>query len=432
VSVADGSLRVVRKSDSGSTWHARFSPDGRYIAYDFPQQRGSRDNDIFVLAVDGGRETGLVRHAANDVDPEWTPDGKRILFGSDRTGSMSLWSIQFADGKRVGNPQLIKADLGRDISPMGITRIGGYYYGVRTGLMDVYTAELDAETGKLIVPPSPATQRFVGSNNSPDWSPDGRELAFLSRRGFGAWGARTICILSSESGKVRELQSKLDQISWIRWSADGRSLFAMAQTSEGYGIHRINVQTGDFSPVVRTRIGWPAVWSRNGKAIIYVGESSAPKGWQILERDLETGQERELHRLAMPSYYSGAVALSRDGQQLAFVMTDVESQSIVLKAMPTAGGEARELLRLKQSEVTSGGGIVWAPDGLHVLFVRDNNLWRVSAKGGEPQKLGPMIEGTRDLHFHPDGRRIAFVAGQDKYEVWVMENFLQKEEKTQK
>lgn len=231
---------------------------------------------------------------------------------------------------------------------------------------------------------------------------------------------------------MRELQSKLDQISWIRWSPDGRSFLANAQTDEGFGIHRVNIQTGDFSPVVQTRIGWPAAWSRDAKAIYYFRESSVPKAMQLVVRDLETGEEKELHRLATPSYYSGGVALSRDGRQLAFVMTDVENQSIVLKAMPAAGGEARELLRVKQSEGGSAGGIVWSPDGLHVLFIRDNNLWRVSAKGGEPQKLGPMIEGMRDLHFHPNGRRMAFVAGQDKSEVWVMENFLPKDEKPQK
>ncbi|MCX6376441.1 MAG: hypothetical protein NTU88_10495, partial [Armatimonadetes bacterium] len=51
-------------------------------------------------------------------------------------------------------------------------------------------------------------------------------------------------------------------------------------------------------------------------------------------------------------------------------------------------------------------------------------LWSVSVQGGEPRKLDLTAENMRDLSVHPDGRQIAFTAGQTKSEVWVMENFL--------
>jgi Tol biopolymer transport system component len=51
-------------------------------------------------------------------------------------------------------------------------------------------------------------------------------------------------------------------------------------------------------------------------------------------------------------------------------------------------------------------------------------LWSISVQGGEPRKLELTAENMRDLSVHPDGRHIAFTAGRDRSEVWVMENFL--------
>jgi Tol biopolymer transport system component len=433
VSVRDGSVRILKTSERAVFDRPRFSPDGRYIAYGFPQRPGSGDDGIFLLALDSGREIPLLQQpvaqvADSGVDedcPEWTPDGRGILFRSDRAGPWAAWWIQVADGKPQGTPVLVKSDLGENFMPMGFTRNGSYYYSIRTGMSDVYVAQIDLATGKVLAPPSPASQRFVGSNNQPDWSPNGRDLLFLSSRGKTAvWARRALCVRSLESGEVRELASKLKQVNWVRWSPDGRSLLAGGNVSGEVGIYRINIQTGDFAFVVHRGLGPPAAWSRDGKEIIYL--KGAAERNSILARDLETGQERELHSVAKPSYYAGGAALSRDGQQLAFVVYG-ESRSRVLKVMPAAGGEARDLLREGQ---LSGQTIAWTPDGLGLLFTKrgpgdlKTELWRISVQGGEPRKLELAAEGMRELCLHPDGRHIAFTAGQDRSEVWVMENFL--------
>ena len=432
VSVRDGSVRVLKTFDERAPGRPRFSPDGRYIAYAYPQRPESGEQDIFVLALDGGRETPLVQHPAHDGFLDWTPDGKGILFRSDRTGTMGLWWTQVAEGKSQGTPELVKPGVGPNFSPMGFTRNGSYYYGVKTQMNDVYIAELDLATGKLISAPSLATQRLVGSNFRPDWSPDGRELVFLSQRGRGAWGPRALCVRSTESGEVRELVSKLNLVAWVRWSPDGRSLLASGQhPTGGFGRFRIDVQTGDFERIVKTTFGWPSAWSGDGKAIFYHKSDSAANRSTIVVRDLETGQEKELHSVPKgSSHYAGGLALSRDGRQLAFESS--ESGSKIIKVIPAAGGEARELLRRDGSLMhNTFGTIAWAPDGLSVLFARQTGpgsskteLWSASVQGGEPRRLELTAENMRDLSVHPDGRHIAFTAGQTRSEAWVMENFL--------
>ena len=427
VSVADGSVRVLKTTD----WIGglRFSPDGRYIAYDLEQQPGSKECDIFLLALDTGREIPLIQHPADDEVLDWTPDGKRILFRSDRSGTMGAWLIQVADGKPQGTPELVKPDLGRGFKPLGFTRNGSFYYSVRTTRSDVYIAEIDLATGKLLAPPAPATQRFEGSNETPDWSPDGRRLLFLSRRAsVAAWAPRVLCVRSMETGELSELASKLDRISWVRWSPDGRSLLAGARHSGGFGIYRIDVRTGEFSRITDWNLGGPAVWSGDGKAIIHLWQDAAAKASSIMVRDLETGRQREIHSIANSShFYASRLALSRDGRQLAFALAETQSQSKVLKVMPAAGGEARDVLR---GVPMPADLVAWTPDGLGLLFTRHSpgdpktGLWLIPLQGGEPRKLDLAAESMRDLCLHPDGRHIAFTAGQDTSEVWAMENFL--------
>jgi len=129
------------------------------------------------------------------------------------------------------------------------------------------------------------------------------------------------------------------------------------------------------------------------------------------------------------------VAISPDGRQVAFVEPDKAKQSAAIKIMPVAGGEPRELLRVGPPEsINEESRMEWMPDGRHLLIVRRSSrgwpmteLWRVPVQGGQPQKLGLAMERIRFPSVHPDGRRIAFDAGQGKprrLELWVMENFL--------
>lgn len=80
--------------------------------------------------------------------------------------------------------------------------------------------------------------------------------------------------------------------------------------------------------------------------------------------------------------------------------------------------------------MTLGPGTAWTPDGRYVLFTKakakspDMTLWSVPAQGGAPKKINLTMPLLRDLRIHPDGKRIAFTAGQNQQEVWMMENFL--------
>jgi Tol biopolymer transport system component len=422
IPVEDGDLRVLKTLHKPklppARWKIRMSlsPDGRYVAYTFLPGEDSANGDISVLAVDGSRDIPLVRHPADDFVLGWAPDGKRVVFASDRTGSMGIWAIEVADGKPQGTPQLLKPEIGQ-FHPLGFTENGSYYYGVSFGGNNVYVATYDPQKGNVTGKPVLTVKHYEGSNEAPDWSPDGRYLACVSRRpGVG----RIFLIHSVETGEVRELSPDLKDFKVYshRWSPDGRSLLGAVKTKNG-GLLKIDVETGEVTIIVEGRGLFCPNWSADSKAVFYVRR--AIKGWRILRRDLTTNEEKELFRPAVGQNGVGAIlglALSPDGKQLAFQDLDAG----MLKVLSVVGGQPRELVKFKGKAT-----IAWAPDGSHLLYANrmGKKLWRISAGGGEPQKLDLEMPSLNHVRFHPDGRRITFTArAEGKNEVWVMENFL--------
>jgi Tol biopolymer transport system component len=441
ISVDDGALRALKTFGWPHSGTMSFSPDGRYIAYDYPPQEDSRGSDIFLLSIDGSREIPLVEHPATDVLLGWAPDGQRVAFASDRTGTVDVWVIQVAEGKPQGSPELVMTDIGPNVVALGFTRQGSYYYGVENWVNDVYVATLDPATGKLQRPKKLVSH--VAPDTSPDWAPDGQYLVYVSQRGPLPPGSAVyswvLLIRSVETGKERQLPLRMRRFHAFqpRWSPDGRSLLAQGRNYKGRaGLYRIDAQTGEVTPIVQTEticppdcIEWPA-WSPDEKVIFTRWTSKGP-GRTIVVRNLETSGEKELHRVASPIGV-GALTVSPDSQWLVFLWEDLEKGTMALKIMPTAGGESRELARVRPPQRISA--LAWMPDSRHIVYAirttgeeRKFELWQIATEGGQPQHLGLVMQGIRPygLSIHPDGRQIAFTAGTPpRDEVWVLENFL--------
>lgn len=447
VSVADGTTRVLRKFD----WVQHYpqtvslSPDAKYIAYDFPSAENSPQRDIYALAADGSRENRLVAHPANDRLLGWAPDGS-ILFRSDRTGEEDLWIVQAKDGKPAEEPRLLKRGIG-PIGPLGFTASGSFFYKRATGMHDVYIAEVDLAAGKLLSPPARATELNLGNTAYPDWSPNGEYLAYVVHEGPLTSRRRSddqIRIRSLTTGQERELESTFRTVGALRWSPDGRSLLVGGVKDEvTRGCYLFDVQSGRSTTILesnRENHLTSVVWSRDGRAIFYSAwDLTSGRHGRIVRRELDSGRETVLHSLPY-SHNPVYMAVSPDGRQLAFTHTfakvDDEYQPHSVMLIPTTGGEPREVVRLDLDNTRiDPASISWTRDGRYILFGKTGRgidgaeIWRVSPNGDQPEKLlGLDTKGAWHFKFHPDGRRIAFVAGglsgQGGSETWMMENFL--------
>jgi Tol biopolymer transport system component len=438
IAVQDGSIRDLKSLGWRQPKKVSFSPDGRYIAYDFQTQEESDASDIYVLTVDGGREFAAVQHPAYDFLLGWTPDGKGLLFASDRNGSWGAWLQRVVEGKAQGAPELVKTELGL-VSPMEFTRDGSYYYTLTTGTQNVYVATIDWATGNFAAVPTPVSQSHVGFNQWPEWSRDGKYLAYITRRGLmsGDLGWQLLSIYSTETGKTRQLQFRqMHYLNRLRWSPDGRFLLAVAGDRKNrYGIYRIAVDTGEATLLVQNNQDagyYQPEWLPDGRTILY---QSTGKTERYLTRDLETGQEKEIYRSDKP-FGSAKPDLSPDGRQLVFGTYDEQAKKTTIKVLTVSDGVVRDLSVIthdpKEKDPTYVEGLTWTPDGREVLMVirgakaqdSASKIWRLSAEGGQPRPTELTAEWMSQLRIHPDGRQVTFTAGRLQFEVWVMENFL--------
>jgi len=427
VSAANGSARVL-KSSSPERFPTRISvsPDGRALAYDMPQADGKRD--IFLLSLPDGAETRLVEHPADDGVPIWQPDGKRVLFMSDRTGSAALWAQKVADGKAVALPEMVKPDIGRNFVPMGFTGNGALFYGIHTDMTDVYVATLDLNAGRLLKPPAPISQQMVGTRNLASWSPDGKYLAYLSIRGPGTTPGNTITIRTVDTAEERNFLVDASTIRRLVWVPDGTALiFPGLDRERRPGVFRVDLTSGAVSTLVQAgpNVVIPqAGVTRDGRSLVYLAMNIVSGSQPIVVRDLQTGQERIITE---PVPTPTGMALSPDGQQVAVTTADEASGKQAVVVVPVAGGAAREIYKVDKPRSIFRLP-VWTHDGKQILCgvsLQDKiEPLLVPADGGEPQKFAAPMRGVTDLSFHPDGQRLAFSAGRSQSEVWVLENFL--------
>jgi Tol biopolymer transport system component len=443
IGVGDGRMRVLRSIDWRQPSRVAFSPDGRFLAFDLPAAESLDQRDIVVLSVDATRQVTAVGFPSHETLVGWAPDGRRLLFTSDRSGEPGLWAVGWADGNTRGEPELVSGGFGglvlgvADDRSIPYIRTAPAFHGTA---FDLRVAAYDFNGERFLQPPATAVQRFVGSNGSPEWSADGRELAYVSDRSDGD----VIVVQSRETGEVvRTVRPGIRLYSaardaWIRWSPDGRLFAAQGTDSKGRsGIHLLDATTGAASPLALTEqpdeVKRLPAWSRDGSKIYYQhrafgGPGAGPKRDEtrdaIVEIDLASRRERTIiRRAAFWDFW-----LAPDGERLVVRSWDFTTSTPVpvLLLVPVTGKPVTELRRAQPDGQI--GVWNWAPDSRSVYVTESGSLIRVPIEGGgqaTPVPLG-LDASFGAPRLSPDGRHLAFMVTQPTRPsaVWVLRDAL--------
>ena len=217
--------------------------------------RRDGDNEIYVMDADGGNQENLTNHPAHDSAPDWSPDGTKIAFDSNRDDDGSQIYVMDADGKnpiRLTDGQGGKGDP--NWSPDGLKI--AFNVGDWGNHIDV----MDADGNNR--------ERLEDEALSPSWSPDGKQIAFVSLRdglgeiyviGVGGQGRKRV---------TEDLVGKLNP----SFSPNGRRIaYAAEPEHEGFG-HIYVVGSDGRNRVQLTHNEehhWGPAWSPDGQVIAY-------------------------------------------------------------------------------------------------------------------------------------------------------------------
>jgi len=403
-----------------------FTPDSAGVVFNAAQQDSKESvSDIYRAGFDG-REQPLVKHPANDSLIGWSPDGRRLIFCSDRSGQNSIWAVNVSSRGADGEPQELRPGSGA-IEPLGISRDGSLFYRLDAPNINVYTATLDLDGAKTTVMPAPVMTRYNGPYEYPGWSADGARLVFSSRRDLNN---PELWIYTSADRTARPISVDLSHVWRAQWYAHDTALVALGLSKDGKdGYYRIDPQTGAHQLLLTTEdaeSNLEGTYSADGTTMF-----NRYADWRrgIFRLNLATRERRSLYvPPAGEDLATENLSLSPDGRTLAFHARQDAAGTASLMIVPANGGEAKAMMTVKRPEAFLIGSFTWTPDSKAILASRTraqvSKIWRVPVDGSPPSKIEFPSMRVQGLRLNRDGKTIAFTNVKNRSEIWVFERFL--------
>ncbi|MBY0433522.1 MAG: amidohydrolase family protein [Cyclobacteriaceae bacterium] len=413
-----GTVRAMTNS-SNNEYFPSYSPDGKRLA--FVSERGAKPG-IYVRS-ESGQESLLVNTIGATASAVWSPDGNSLVFYASDSEESRLIEVTVADKKTtfVTTPE-------EDAFPFKVQWLDPreIIYTAdgkikRRNLATKKTSIIDFEaTVSLHRPPyerkkydfDGATRQPVKGLMTPAVSPDGKKIAFTA--------LGDIYVLSIGNSKpvalTRDSFIDIDP----SWSPDSRQLAFVSDRKGPMNVFIYDVATGQLlqaSPSPENQ-SYP-MWSPDGKYIAYYAtEVDALTGGSVLHRlNLATKSVEKIH---IPLFAPSQPSWSPDGKTIAVSALKVFSTRFreglnKITFISLAGAPDRMMMPVEGRTLSTRGknGPHWSPDGKWLAYVQDGLLWilPINAQG---EAVGPPRRLTNELAESPswtaDSGSIVFLA----------------------
>jgi len=414
-----------------------FSDDGRFLVFGHPGEHGSA---LWKVELPSGTPAPVGIAAVDDGSPLWSRN--RLLFISNRDGASAVWSVLVnADGDPVGAPSAVPGTTGTS-QLLGLTAEGSLLSRREEGTSQILVANIDG-SGQREISSGP------GRHLSPDWSPDGREVAYITEPpGPFVHVLRIRDLASGDDRSFKELARSIGHPGRIgmnpRFSPDGdRVLLRAIDRGTDTGFIVVNLTTlAESSPYLPARHYMDVEWEAGNRVIF--GEV----GRGISRLNLDTHEEELLFRVPRGMALGRGVALTPDRSRIAFVLVTPGAGTSHIMVMNRDGSDPHELFA--KSRPRPYGGLPffaavplllgqWTADGRNLLFAStevlpsgytkwETALWALPAEGGAPHATGLVIPGLRDIRVNPNDGQLAFTTFTVHMEAVVLPGVLRQTE----
>lgn len=218
--------RVPGASTPANEIEPDWSPNARRVVYSSDLDKSWQ---LYLLDRAQGTPRKLTERGSN-TDPVWSPDGDKVAYESNRAGNWDIWVYDVTSQRATNVSKSRLPEFDPDWSPRGERIV---FTRVSSGASDLFTANI--ASGKV----SRLTQSKA-LEFDPSWSPDGERIAFdrLVNRDYD------IYVMTLEPRKVVRLTYARGEDSNPDWSPDGRELLFLSARDGDYEIYTIKASAG--------------------------------------------------------------------------------------------------------------------------------------------------------------------------------------------
>lgn len=286
--------------------------------------------DIYIMNSDGSEQIRLTHNSGDNTDPDWSPNGEKIIYISQGN----------AGGRAGRDIFIINANGGEEIN---------------------------------------LTKSFpeIGFDE-PKWSPDGTKIAYVGCHSY-AYESCEIFIMNSDGSEKKQITNNEFDDRYFEWSPDGKQIAFWSFRNKQGDIYVINID-GNAELKLTNNPKYPnhisynidPTWSPNGKTILYMSTNFNTPHYEIYAINSDGSNEIRLtHTESSEWLTSGKQMWSPDGKKLAFMYWDKEDIDRIY-IMNSEGSE-----RVFITDGPRDTDPRWSPDGRKIAFL--------SYRDGQPE-----------------------------------------------